>query len=236
MNDSTKPLSARRRWLAQATALGVLGPAGLSGFIQEALAKGDLSGVQGIATLTGQATVNGAPAKVGTKVVTGDKVATSANSSTVVVVGKDAYLLRDNTQVIFVENKEKPGVLDSVLIATGKVLSVFEKRPATSRVSIKAQNATIGIRGTGCYIEIQEKRTYFCLCYGEASISGPGMASAKTILTAYHENPLWLGEKSAAMEIESGPFINHTDTELYMLEKLCGRLPPFVEAAQQGKY
>ena len=32
--------------------------------------------------------------------------------------------------------------------------------------------ATIGIRGTGCYIEAEAKTTYFCLCYGEAAIEG----------------------------------------------------------------
>ena len=43
----------RRRWLKSAAAPGLLGPAGISGLIQEALAKGDLPITQGIQSLTG---------------------------------------------------------------------------------------------------------------------------------------------------------------------------------------
>ena len=41
-----------------------------------------------------------------------------------------------------------------MLIATGKVLSVFSKKP----VAIKAAHAIIGIRGTGAYIEVDAER------------------------------------------------------------------------------
>ena len=75
----------RRRWLKSAAALGLLGPAGISGLIQDALAKGDLPVMQGIQSLTGTVTVNGKPAKVGTPVKVGDRVVTGAKSSAVVV-------------------------------------------------------------------------------------------------------------------------------------------------------
>ena len=48
----------RRRWI-KLTLLGALGPAGICGLIQEALAKGDLPTVVGINSLSGSATVNG---------------------------------------------------------------------------------------------------------------------------------------------------------------------------------
>ena len=41
-------------------------------------------------------------------------------------------------------------------------------------MAIKPPNATIGIRGTGAYIEVHEGRTYFCLCYGKAEVGGKG--------------------------------------------------------------
>ncbi|MEI6738235.1 MAG: hypothetical protein WCL29_07140, partial [Pseudomonadota bacterium] len=66
----------RRRWLKSAAALGLLGPAGISGLIQEALAKGDVPTIAGINSLQGTATVNGKPAKVGTPVKPGDRVTT----------------------------------------------------------------------------------------------------------------------------------------------------------------
>ena len=34
------------------------------------------------------------------------------------------------------------------------------------------------------------------------------------------------------MKVEPGPFLNHTDAELIMLEALVGREPPFVKDGQ----
>lgn len=226
---------SRRLQLKRLAALGLLGPAGISGLVQDALAKGDLPTIAGVNTLQGTATVNNQPAKVGTPVKPGDKVNTGAGSMAVIVIGKDAYLLRAGTSVTFEESKEKPGVLEKVLIATGKVLSVFDKR-ADKGVTIKAQNATIGIRGTGCYIEIHENRTYFCLCYGEAAVDGAGMAQTKVITTTHHENPVWLDDAGGVMKVETAGFVNHNDDELIMLEKLTGRVPPFVAMGLTGKY
>ena len=226
---------SRRNYLKQLAALGLLGPAGISGLIQDALAKGDLPAIAGVNTLSGSATVNGQAAKVGTAVKPGDTVATAKGSYAVIVVGKDAFMLRDNTRVVFEQDKEKPGVLQSVLIATGKVLSVFDKR-AEKGVGIRSPNATIGIRGTGCYIEIHDGRTYFCLCYGEAAIDGAGMAQAKVIKTTHHESPVWLDDRGGVMKVENAGFVNHNDDELIMLEKLTGREPPFVKLGMTGKY
>ncbi len=226
---------SRRTHLKQLAAVGLLGPAGLSGLIQDVLAKGDLPAVSGINSLSGNASVNGQAAKVGTPVKPGDRVATSSGSYAVVVVGKDAYLLRDRTTVIFEESKSNPGLLASVLIATGKVLSVFNKR-GDKGVSIKLPNATVGIRGTGCYIEVQEGRSYFCLCYGEASIDGPGMPNAAVIKTTHHENPVWISDRGGIMNVEKAGFVNHNDDELIMLEKLNGREPPFVALGLTGRY
>ena len=226
---------SRRTTLKHLAALGVLGPAGISGLIQEALAKGDAPAISGVNALSGSATVNGQAAKVGSAVKPGDKVTTSKGSHAVIVVGKDAFLLRDSTSVVFEQNKEQPGVLENVLIATGKVLSVFDKR-AEKGVRIRAASATIGIRGTGCYIEIHDGRTYFCLCYGEAAIEGGGMSQPKVIATTHHESPVWLDERGGIMKVENAGFVNHNDDELIMLEKLGGREPPFVKLGLTGKY
>ena len=226
---------SRRNHLKQLVALGLLGPAGISGLIQEALARGDAPTIPGVNTLTGTATINGQPAKVGSAVKNGDKVSTAKGGSTVIVVGKDAFLLRENTTVTFEEKKGKPGVLENVLIATGKVLSVFDKRESEG-ITIKAASATIGIRGTGCYIEIHEGRTYFCLCYGEAAIDGAGMAQPKVINTTHHESPVWLDERGGVMKVEKAGFVNHNDDELVMLENLTGREPPFVKMGLRGRY
>ncbi len=72
---------------------------------------------------------------------------------------------------------------------------------------------------------------YFCLCYGEAVISGPNMPD-KTVVTKHHEQPLLLLEGGGILRAENGPFRNHADAELVMLEKLVGREPPFMKDGQ----
>ena len=225
----------RRTRLKQLAALGLLGPAGITGLIQEALAKGDVPTVNGINSLSGNVTVNGVPAKSGTVVKAGDKVSTSANSMAVVVIGKDGFLLRDSTSVTFEASKSKGGVVETVLLTTGKILSVFAQR-ADKGLTIKVPNATVGIRGTGCYLEVQEGRTYFCLCYGQASVNGMGLTEPKLIKTTHHESPVWLDDRGGVMKVEKAGFVNHNDLELIMLEKLNGREPPFVAMGLTGKY
>ena len=204
----------RRYWMAGVGALSI------TSIISEALAKGDVP--PGIAKLDGSATVNGRDAKVGTPVNLGDRVATARGSQAVVVVGSDAFLLRSNT---IIEVQGSQGILSSMLVATGQVLSVFSKKP----VAVKAATASIGIRGTGAYIEIHPGHVYFCLCYGEALVEGPGMANAREVKTTHHESPLLLRDDGGIMKVEAGPFQNHSDAELVMLESLVGREPPFMK-------
>jgi len=222
---------SRRKWIARLAATGALASGGIVGVISRALAKGDLGHAQGVQRIDGTVTVAGRPASVGTPVAPGDRVATGANSTAVVVVGQDAFLLRANS--IIVTSGER-GTLSKLLIETGRVLSVFGKKP----MEIKAAIASIGIRGTGCYIEVAPADVYFCLCYGEAQVDGPRMES-KLVKTTHHESPLLLTESNGVMRADPGPFRNHTDDELIMLEALVGREPPFLKDGTRypaGKY
>lgn len=220
MHDETN----RRRLVRMLVASGALGASGLTGLISRALAAGDLPGGTGIARLEGTATVNGRPARVGSPLAMGDRVATGSDSQAVVVLKGDAFLLRSKT---IIEVKGRENTLTELIIAGGRVLSVFARKPVT----VKASTATIGIRGTGAYFEVEPKSVYFCLCYGEAAIDGPRMPS-KVVKTTHHESPLVLREDGGIMSAEPGPFQNHTDDELILLESLVGREPPFLKDGQ----
>jgi len=209
----------RREWIS------ALGAMSITSIISDALAKGDLP--PGVAKLEGSLTVNGRDAGLGTPVKLGDKVATARGSQAVIVVGSDAFLMRSQTIIEF--GPSSHGALSDMLIGAGKVLSVFSKKP----VAIKAATASIGIRGTGAYIEVNPDSVYFCLCYGEARVEGPGMANAREVKTTHHESPLVLRDVGGIMNVEPGPFQNHSDEELVMLEALVGREPPFMK---DGKY
>jgi len=215
----------RRAWLQRFAAGGVLASGGIAGIIGRALANGDLRGRQGIVQLEGTASVDGRPARVGSVVEVGQRIATGPASHAVIVIGKDAFLVRDDTSI---ETKGASGALSELVVTTGKILSVFSRKP----LSIRAAYATIGIRGTGCYIEVSPADVYFCLCYGEAVVQGPGMAD-KVVKTTHHEMPLLLREDGSTMQADKAKFRNHTDVELIMLESLVGREPPFMK---DGKY
>lgn len=221
-----KSTDGRRAWLR---ALAAVGAAGASGYIARALARGDLP--SGVHRLQGTVTVGGKAAREGTPVALGDRIATGPGSQAVLVVHDDAFLMRSDTVI---ELKSRTGILSELLVTTGKVLSVFSKKP----LNLRAGSATIGIRGTGAYLEVAPAEVYFCLCYGEAVVAGPGM-SDKEVKTTHHEQPLLLTDAGGTMRADGAGFRNHADAELIMLESLVGREPPFLKdgvAYPAGKY
>lgn len=209
----------RRQWITQFAAVGLLGSAGLSGLIREALASGTKPVTPGVQKITGKVLVNGKPAHVGMAVSSGDTIATGADSVAIYVINQDAFLQRENSSVSF------SGVTADVMrVLTGKILSVFGKGPK----KLKTATATIGIRGTGCYVESEEKRVYFCLCYGTADVvPDADPTHVERFETRHHEHPVYLYHDSSMPMMVDAAVFNHTDAELTLLENLVGRWPPF---------
>lgn len=208
----------RRRLLQQLISGGALAAGGVSGLIREALAMGSQPVAPGIHKLRGSVSLNGRPAKTGELVLRGDSVSTGPDGQAVLVIERDAFLLRENTQVDF----GKDALKQTFRLITGKILSVFAK--GEHRILIPT--ATIGIRGTGAYLEaVEAERNYFCLCYGETEVETVGGQRA-SYATTHHEAPRYL-YRDPAMKPQRATVINHTDEELIMLEALVGRYPPF---------
>jgi hypothetical protein len=186
--------------------------------VRDALAAGSLE--KGVYRVSGDARINGAPAKPGMEVKSGDVVTTGADSQIIFVVNRDAFLVRSHARL------EVGGAAADVFrIVTGALLSVFQPG---GRKTLRAQNATIGIRGTGLYVEILGDRTYVCTCYGEAEIVPTAdPAHAETVRTRHHEQPRYVLPRGAPQMMMKAPVVNHTDAELELLESLVGRTPPF---------
>lgn len=188
------------------------------GFLHAAWALGDKLPPPGIFRLKGEVRINGKLAREGTLVQAGDVITTGAQSEAIYIIGKDAYLQRDRSTVSLSGDALKGGLR----VITGKLLAVFGKGDKR----IETGTATIGIRGTGCYIEAAENKVYFCLCYGTADIaSNKAPDKVETIQTEHHEHPVILHANGSQME--AAEMINHTDSELILLESLLGRVPPF---------
>lgn len=205
--------------LAMAAA-GALGPAGISGLIREALADGDKPVAPGMRKISGTVTVNGQPAREGQLVRAGDTVVTGPKSEAIYVIGQDAYMQREKSTVSFAAE----AAASVMRVITGGILSVFGK----GAKRLEVPTATIGIRGTGCYIEANPKTVYFCLCYGIAEVApAADPKQVERIETKHHDRPILIHNDSAMPMMAPASVINHTDRELVLLENLVGRWPPF---------
>ena len=215
----------RREWLRRLLLAGVSVPL----LLRHALAA--TKRPRGMVELKGEVLVNGKQAKPGAAVKPGDNIATGAASSAVFVLGRDAYLIREKSELF---TAGRGALANSLRLATGKLLSVFGSGPR----SITTPTSTIGIRGTGIYIEAETERTYVCTCYGVVDLQARNMPRAReTVRTTHHDAPRYVyahGQMPIKM-IEPAPVINHTDAELIMLEALVGRKPPFVGSGLEYK-
>lgn len=215
----------RRRLLQALAAGGLLGSAGVSGLIRDVLAKGDVPIRPGLNRVRGEVIVNFRAATEGQLIRPGDTVVTGRNSEAIYVIGQDAYLQRELTTVSF----GAEALQNLMRVVAGSILSVFGK----GAKSIQVSTATIGIRGTGCYIQDESSgntaRTYFCLCYGSAELT-PSAAPAQRMAysTTHHDKPMVIhNDPGMANMIVPANVINHSDDELKLLESLVGRSPPF---------
>ena len=199
----------RRAWLQGAAALLLA---------RDALAAGSVE--EGIYRVRGEARVNGARAQRGMRVGPRDTVATAAGGEVVFVINRDAFLLRANSRL-----EVGSAAADVFRIVTGALLSVFQPG---ERKTLRTPTATIGIRGTGIYVESAADKTYACTCYGEAElVPNDDPAARETVRTRHHDQPRYIMAKGAPQMIMQAPVINHTDAELILLESLVGRSVPF---------
>ncbi|NOT18942.1 MAG: hypothetical protein HOP24_01520 [Sideroxydans sp.] len=225
--ESTPDLQRRR--LLQALSAGFL--VSLIPAAASALDGGEVK--KSVFRLKGRAWVNGNPVDMNTHIKPNDIVKTGHGSELVFVVGDHAMLLRGRSHLV-IEPQENNAVgsflIGGLRLFAGKLLSVSRNKG----MRINTPSATIGIRGTGVYLEAGPERTYFCTCYGEVDVQAVNDPDSKeTVVSAHHDKPLYIyGKGQAGQSIHPVgrlPVPNHTDEELIMAEALVGRVPPFTE-------
>jgi hypothetical protein len=226
---STESEDPRRRLLIRALAAGLFSagaaPSALAQVFGRMPAK--IPPDQSIFRISGEVKVNGKPADLRTHVKPGDSIETGRDAECVYVVGESSFLQRGSSFVTVQAEQAETLFVTGMRIVTGALLSVF---PTRRPVRITTQTATIGIRGTGVYLESEPAQTYFCTCYGLAEVSATNdKESTQTVASKHHDQPLYIlsGEKAGG-NIRNATFKNHTDQELQLIETLVGRTPPFV--------
>ena len=224
-NENDDP---RRRVLIRMLAAGFF--TGISTQAQEAFGQifgsppSKLPEGKSIYRISGDVKVDGKAATLETQIAGGAVIKTGANSEVVYAVNQSAYIARPNSEIVV---ETSSGFVSSLRLITGKLLSVF---PSGRPVKLQTRVASIGIRGTGVYMEADPEQTYFCTCYGVADIGAINDPESQTTVAAsHHDRPVYiLGNEPKGKNIRNAPFINHTDAELALIETLVGREPPFV--------
>lgn len=174
---------------------------------------------------TGEVLVNGRLASRAHEIRAPDVIRTGADGRLVLVMGRDAFLIRAHSEVEIL-GKPKALALTGLHMLTGALLGVFGKG---GERQLLTATATAGIRGTGIYIEASPEQTYFCTCHGTVELADQHRMEKRLVTSGYHAPNIIYAEMTAGRMMQQAPFINHSDEELVMLEKLVGRVPPFVE-------
>jgi len=212
----------RRELLSKIAVVGLMHSCGMLGIVQQALAENTLDIGQGIISASGKVTVNGHPLRKGSIVKPGQTVTTGENAEAIYVIGTNAFLQREATEVHFGANS----IREFMRVLNGRILSVFGK----GNKRILVPNATLGIRGTACHLGVEANRTYLCLCYGEVDITLPTSGKEPVLLkSSHHDNAIYIPSNKNA-SIQPATMLDHADSELKLLEVLVGRLPTFMKS------
>lgn len=233
----------RRNFLINALSSGFFAT-GSFGFTLPAFAMGqiprELPPGKSIYKINGTVRIDKTLATLDTKITPRSVIETGKDSSIIFAVGKDAFILRDNSKV---EMQGGDLILTGLRLVTGKILSVFGRRKKNERLGLRTAVATIGIRGTGVYMEAETDQTYICTCYGTADLASVNDTDSKeTVVTKHHDAPRYILAQAAKGEsIRPAPVINHTDEELELIETLVGRSVPFAfggdyDSMRKSKY
>ncbi len=224
---SDKWIEARRRYLVQALGMGLFATGSIASLNRPALALGSMSRKlppgRSIYKLKGTVTVDGKPADINTLIGANSLIKTGPSSRVIFAVGTDAFILRSKSELQLGGDNM---LIEGMRMFTGKLLSVFGKRVRPHKIT--TLTATIGIRGTGIYIESDEDKSYVCTCYGHTEISSTeNPQESVDVKTTHHESPFYIFPGNAGKVIVPAGVINHTDAELELIEQLVGRHTPF---------
>ena len=164
--------------------------------------------------LSGEVTLNGFAMDVNSALAPGQTIATGADGRVWFSFGGDAFFLRPGGRVRLEASRPAEPLIDFLRLVGGALGATFAR---ARRRSLVTATATIGIRGTGVYVESSRDETYACTCFGAVEIGDV------TVEAKRHE----ARRIARGGHVEPAPFERHTDGEMIRLEGLVGRPDPF---------
>jgi hypothetical protein len=211
---ASKPLS-RRQILQAGGAIGL-------GLLIPGLAHAAI-----VRALSGTVYINRQKATIDSSIRAGDLVTTSHDGRISFSIDGDAFLLKERTSLKV--GTEQNILINTLRLLTGKLLSVFE---TGRKREIITTTATIGIRGTACFLNVEPNSTYYCNCYGKTELRAENIYEE---FEATHHNAHRIDfDGMQLMGMAVMKVIDHSDDELRMLESYVGRTPRFDQVSSSN--
>jgi len=177
--------------------------------------------------LSGDVRLNGYPMARNSRIFADQTVSTGVDGNVWFVFGGDAFFLRPRSELRLRSSRAGSALIDALRLITGAIGATFE--PGRPR-SVVAGGATIGIRGTGVYVESSPLETYACTCFGATDMmstaTGSMMESVRVAAVNHQARRIYL-DPQMGMRVLAAPFERHTSEEIARLESLAGRPNPF---------
>lgn len=172
--------------------------------------------------LVGRVLLNGRPMTRNSAIQPGQTITTEGDGHIWFTLAGDAFFLRPGSEL-----RVSPSVRDSVIealrLVTGALGATFRRG---AERSVLAQTVTIGIRGTGVYVQTAPDATYVCTCFGTTELSGLSGADTTRVSATHHSGRMIQRGDTRIRDAEMS-LMPHTDEEMSRLERLAGRPYPF---------
>jgi hypothetical protein len=169
--------------------------------------------------LIGDVTLNGLPVTRQTALQPGQTLATGSDGNVRFTIANDAFFLRPNSRLRLEATRPSEPFIDFFRLVTGALGATFERG---MRRSVVTPSSTIGIRGTGVYIEAASEWTYACTCFGTTELSSS--LNERIAVPAFNHEARLI---RPSVPIERAPMAHHTSEEIAALEAMVGRPNPF---------
>ena len=172
--------------------------------------------------LSGEVFLNGYRMAGNSALRVGHTVTTGRDGSLWFSLGGDAYFLRPGSELRLQSSDPPDALIDLLRLVTGALGATFGRG---TRRTVIARTATIGIRGTGIYVEATPGETYACTCFGSTELRSTAtgtMMESIPLTTARH-----VARRISRDAVVPAPFERHTNEEMARLERLAGRPYPF---------
>lgn len=153
----------------------------------------------------------------------GETLSTGPDGHIWFTVGEDAFFLRPNSRLRLETVRATSAAVDLLRLAAGALGATFAHGP---RRQLVTPTSTIGIRGTGVYVEAADTWTYACTCFGNTHIEAMPKGKPGRAIDVASKNHVArrIDLDGAILDM---PFIRHTSDEIARLESLVGRPNPF---------